>query len=138
MRTSLFVALLTLGLACGGGAPDTPAAVAEAYLRANDDPSAATALLAPRCQADERMVRVDAARVMGAAIEIDLIDVSVATESETAASVHYSVGGPAHSEGGTTTILGATVQTGAVDMDNATKAGVLTLIKVEGDWRISC
>lgn len=120
--------------------PPGPQEVAEQYLRAGsaEDEARVRELLDPACHADQGMVRVDAARVMGAPITIAELTITPVQESGDTASVRYEISGSAHSEGGTTEIMGMQVQTGAVDVENASQSGPLNLRRLDGEWRVAC
>ena len=137
----------TEGAASEGAAPaeapaaaQTAAQVAEAYLRAGstEDAAAIAAALDPECASLPSATRVDAVRVMGAPITIETLTVEVASEEGDDARVSYEVAGSAHSEGGTTQLFGATVQTGAVNIDDASQSGTLSMRRIDGHWRVGC
>jgi len=126
---------------CGLLGPDsTPVEVAEAYLRAGSAENEADirANLDPACHGDEGMTRVDAVRMMGAAITIEELEVTQVDATDERATVSYSVGGPAHGSGGTQQILGVTVTTGEVNIGHAEQSGTLTLRVIDGDWKVVC
>lgn len=134
--------------ACGSSAADAvapvtalgPAEVARAYLEAGarGDEARVRELLDPQCHSDGALLRVDAVRVLGAPMTLSRTTVTASDVTMTSANVAYVVEGSVRSEGGTTEILGATVETGRVDMDGVTQSGTLRLAAHDGPWRVVC
>ncbi len=121
--------------------PPPPAAtvIAERYLRSGGgEETAIRALLDPACHSDEAMTRVNAARVMGIPMTIEELTVTPQTETGDDATVAYNLSGSAHGEGGTTEILGMQVQTGEINVENASQSGTLRLRRIDGQWLVSC
>lgn len=118
----------------------SPDVVARAYLEAGarEDEPAVRALLDPACAQDPAFLHVDAVRMMGAPITLTNVTVTPRDVTATSASVAYVVDGSVHSTGGTTTIFGATVHTGAVDMEGVHQSGTLLLGMRDGAWRVTC
>lgn len=115
-----------------------PSAVVERYLRGAADPASVAALVDDTCPDTAQVRQVADARIMGAPIAITTIEVNETARDEQTASVSFSLTGDAHSEGAETELFGATVRTGAVDVQGATRSGVLQLRRVAGAWKVTC
>lgn len=126
----------------GGSSPtvaEAPEAVARRYLElgARGDLDAVQALVVADCRRGP-VGDVDAVKVMGGRMTLRSAETSVESLQGDDARVRYSVAGPVHSDGGTTTMFGAQVHVGAVHVDNAQQSGSLHMVRQGGRWLVTC
>lgn len=118
---------------------EPPEAVARRYLElgARGDLVGAQALVVADCRQGP-VGDVDAVKMMGGRMTLQRCETTVASREGDDARVRYEVAGPVHSDGGTTTLFGAQVRVGAVNIDNARQSGTLHLVQQSGRWLVTC
>ena len=136
----LFVLSMVACKARVQAAPDeAPEVVARRYLElgARGDLAGAQALVVADCRQGP-VGDVDAVKMMGGRITLQGCETTVESRQGDAARVHYVVSGPLHSDGGTTTMFGAQVHIGAVNIENARQSGALQMVRRDGRWLVTC
>jgi hypothetical protein len=125
----------------GSGQETGPEKVADQYLRAGSatgDASAIPALVDPACQGNEKIMRVDAVRMMGIPMTLENVTVTPAERDEQSARVEYHVSGRLEGEQGASKIGNFSIKVNNVKMANVSLKGSLRLKNISGRWLVSC
>ncbi|MBI5518340.1 MAG: hypothetical protein HY909_31505 [Deltaproteobacteria bacterium] len=125
--------------AAPGATGDGPAEVARRYLElgGRGDLDGARALVVEPCRGGS-VGDVSAVQMMGSRMTLSGVETSVASEEGDQARVRYTVRGSVHSRGGTATVLGMRVRTGALNIDGARQSGTLSMAREGGRWLVTC
>ncbi|MFO0602251.1 MAG: hypothetical protein U0324_03705 [Polyangiales bacterium] len=118
---------------------EAPEVVARRYLELGSraDLAGARALVVAECRQGP-VGDVDAVKLMGGRMTLQSCETSVESRQGDDARVRYTVAGSVHSDGGTTTLFGAQVHVGGVNVENARQSGSLHLVRQGGRWLVTC
>lgn len=118
---------------------EAPDVVARHYLElgARNDLAGARELVVADCRQGP-VGDVDAVKMMGGRMTLRRCETTVESTQGDDARVRYALSGSVHSDGGTTTIFGAQVHVGAVNINDAQQSGSLHLVRQSGRWLITC
>jgi hypothetical protein len=144
MRALLaLLSVSALGLPCAGLGSSSPDEVARAYFEAATagDQQAVKDLVEPRCH-EHKIGRGGPVVVMGMAIAVEDLEVTLAQQEGDTAAVAYKFSGSIDKESTTLSgeVFGAEIEvsTGPLSVDISEVSGTLHMVRIDGSWKVSC
>jgi hypothetical protein len=137
MKTIHLACLSLVLVGCGLGAK--PDAVARQYLElgAADDLEGVKALVQSDCT-DSDVLEVGAVRMLGIPMQIDTLEVEVASQEGGHAVVDYTVTGSLEGTDGQGEARGLKIHVSELSVGSMTKSGSVVMVKEGMSWKVAC